>query len=46
MTAEILLARDGEACAEGELRYVFIGTGGGAKRPIPEQIRDRLASYA
>lgn len=45
MTAEILLARDRQACAEGELRYVFIEAGGGAKRPIPEALRDRLASY-
>jgi acyl-CoA thioester hydrolase len=46
MSAAIELARDGETAAEGELRYVFIETGGGAKQPIPAQIRDRLSSYA
>jgi acyl-CoA thioester hydrolase len=45
MTAELLLARDGEPCAEGELRYVFIESGGGSKAPIPEPIRDGLARY-
>ena len=45
MTAEILLARDGEPCAEGELRYVFIETGAGAKAPIPEPIRAGLSHY-
>jgi acyl-CoA thioesterase FadM len=37
--------RDGETAAEGELRYVFIESGGGAKQAIPDQIRDRLSSY-
>jgi acyl-CoA thioester hydrolase len=45
MTTEILLARDGEQAAEGELRHVFIESGGGAKQPIPEAIRDRLSAY-
>ena len=45
MTAEILLARDGEPCAEGELRYVFIESGAGAKAPIPESIRLGLSRY-
>ena len=46
MSAEILLARDGEPVAEGELRYVFVESGGGAKQPIPDQIRDRLSAYS
>ena len=45
MTAELLLARAGEACAEGELRYVFIETDGAEKAPIPEPIRAGLARY-
>jgi acyl-CoA thioester hydrolase len=45
MTAEILLARDGEPCAEGELRYVFIESGAAAKAPIPESIRAGLSRY-
>ena len=45
MTTEIELARDGEVAADGELRYVFIETGSGAKRPIPDAIRDRLLAY-
>ena len=45
MSAEIRLARDGEACAEGELRYVFVESGGGAKSAIPESIRAGLSRY-
>ena len=45
MMAEILLARDGEPVADGELRYVFVESGGGAKAPIPEPIRAGLARY-
>jgi len=46
MSAEILLARDGEPVAEGELRYVFVESGGGSTAPIPEAIRAGLARYA
>jgi acyl-CoA thioester hydrolase len=45
MSTGIELLRDGQTAAEGELRYVFIETGGGAKQPIPEAIRDRLSAY-
>jgi acyl-CoA thioester hydrolase len=45
MTTEIELARDGKVAADGELRYVFIETGGGAKQPIPDAIRNRLLAY-
>ena len=46
MQAAIELARDSETVIEGELRYVFIETGGGAKQPIPDSIRERLSAYA
>jgi acyl-CoA thioester hydrolase len=46
MATEIVLRRGDEVAAEGELRYVFIETGGGAKRPIPEPIRAGLVRYA
>ena len=45
MTTEILLATNGEPVAEGELRHVFVESGGGATRPIPEAIRSGLARY-
>lgn len=45
MTTEILLARDGEPVAEGELRHVFIESVGGATAPIPKTIRAGLARY-
>ena len=46
MTASLELVRDSDTAVEGELRYVFIETGGGAKQPIPEPIRERLSVYA
>jgi acyl-CoA thioester hydrolase len=45
MTTNLLLARDGEAVAEGELRHVFIESGGGSTAQIPEPIRAGLAQY-
>jgi len=36
----------GEPAAEGELRHVFIETGGGKTAGIPEPIRAGLARYA
>ncbi|HKH23619.1 MAG TPA: thioesterase family protein [Solirubrobacterales bacterium] len=45
MGVEIELVRADQTIAEGELRYVFIETGGGAKQPIPDPIRDRLSAY-
>ena len=45
MSADLLLVRDGETCAEGELRYVFVESGSGAKTPIPEPIRVGLSRY-
>jgi acyl-CoA thioester hydrolase len=45
MTTEIQLVRDREPVAEGELRHVFVESGGGATAPIPEAIRAGLARY-
>jgi acyl-CoA thioester hydrolase len=42
----IELVRDDQTMVEGELRYVFIETGGGAKQRIPDSIRERLSAYA
>ena len=39
MTTEIELSRGDETVVEGELRHVFIESGGGAPPPIPESIR-------
>jgi acyl-CoA thioester hydrolase len=46
MTTELAVEDGGEAAAVGELRHVFIETGGGAKQPIPDQLRDRLSAYS
>jgi acyl-CoA thioester hydrolase len=40
------LDRDGELCAEGENRYVFVGSGGQGKTPIPAALRQGLERYA
>jgi acyl-CoA thioesterase FadM len=41
---EVELARDVETVAQGELRYVFIESGGGAKQLLPDRIRDQLSA--
>jgi acyl-CoA thioester hydrolase len=46
MKTEVILARNGEPVAEGELRHVFVESGGGAKAPIPEPIRSGLEKYS
>ena len=46
MTIAIRLERNGDTVTEGELRYVFLEAGGGAKAPIPEAIRPGLEAYA
>jgi acyl-CoA thioester hydrolase len=46
MTTQIELVRGADTVIEGEVRHVFIETGGGGTQPIPESIRDRLAVYA
>ncbi|HEY6636336.1 MAG TPA: thioesterase family protein [Solirubrobacterales bacterium] len=45
MTTEILLVRHGETVVEGELRHVFVESGGGTTAPIPAPIRGGLARY-
>jgi acyl-CoA thioester hydrolase len=46
MTTELVIEDGGEPAAEGELRHVFIQTGGSATAPIPDRIRDGLSRYA
>lgn len=36
--------REGELCAEGSIRYVFIDVGSGRPTPIPESVRAALAT--
>ena len=40
------LVRDEQKVVEGELRHVFIESGGGETSPIPESIRAQLGEYA
>jgi len=46
MTTELVIEDGGEAAAEGQLRHVFIESGGGPTAPIPASIRAGLARYA
>jgi acyl-CoA thioester hydrolase len=46
MSTEVELVRGDETVVNGDLRHVFIETGGGPTAPIPEPIRDGLARYA
>jgi acyl-CoA thioester hydrolase len=46
MTTAIAIRRRDETVAEGDLRHVFIESGGGDTAPIPEAIRSGLARYA
>jgi acyl-CoA thioester hydrolase len=41
----ISLERDGEVCAEGENRYVFVESGGGGKAPIPDRLRKAMEPF-
>jgi acyl-CoA thioesterase FadM len=45
MTTQILLVRDGERVAAGELRHVFVESKGDSTARIPESIRAGLARY-
>jgi acyl-CoA thioester hydrolase len=45
MVVAISLERDGEVCAEGENRYVFIGSDGGGKTPVPERLRAAMQPF-
>jgi acyl-CoA thioester hydrolase len=46
MSTEIELVRGDERVVEGELRHVFIESGGGETAPIPDSIRAGLAPYS
>jgi acyl-CoA thioester hydrolase len=46
MQTEIVIVSDGRTVAEGDLRHVFIESGGGSKAPIPAPIRSGLERYA
>jgi acyl-CoA thioester hydrolase len=46
MTTELVIEDGGEPAAEGQLRHVFVESGGGPTAPIPDQIRDGLSRYA
>jgi acyl-CoA thioester hydrolase len=45
MITDIALMRDGERVVEGELRHVFIESGGGPPAPMPDSIRAGLSTY-
>ncbi len=42
----VVRAEDDAVLVEGELRHVFIDPASGAKKPIPEGVREALAPYA
>jgi acyl-CoA thioester hydrolase len=46
MTTALVLVRDGERVSEGEIRHVFVESGGGPKMSIPDRIRDQLERYS
>jgi acyl-CoA thioester hydrolase len=46
MTTALVLVRDHDRVAEGEIRHVFIEAGGGPKKTIPERIRGQLERYS
>jgi acyl-CoA thioester hydrolase len=45
MTTELVIEDGGEPAAEGQLRHVFIESGGGPPAPIPDSIRAGLSAY-
>ncbi len=46
MITEIAIEDGGEPAATGELRHVFVETGGTKTSPIPDRIREGLKRYA
>jgi acyl-CoA thioester hydrolase len=46
MTTELVIEDGGEPAAEGELRHVFVESGGGKPQPIPDPIRSGLAPHS
>jgi acyl-CoA thioester hydrolase len=45
VTTDLRVDHDGDPVAEGELRHVFVGSGGGKTAPIPGPIRSGLERY-
>jgi acyl-CoA thioester hydrolase len=45
MTTEMEVRRGATLIAEGQMRHVFVDTGSGAKRPIPDDVRRGLERY-
>src|SRR4051812_49828165 len=45
MTTELVIESGGEAALEGEVRHVFIESGGGAAQPVPDSIPDRPPAF-
>ena len=48
MTTQLTIVRaeDDATLVEGELRYVFVDPASGAKKPMPDDVREALAPYA
>jgi acyl-CoA thioester hydrolase len=46
ITTTLTAERDGTIATEGELRHVFVEPESGSKRPIPDDVRAALGSYA
>ena len=44
LVTEHRVLREGEPCAEGSVRYVFVATAGGRPTPIPDAVRSALES--
>jgi acyl-CoA thioester hydrolase len=45
ITTELVVERDGAPVAEGQLRHVFIESGGGSTAAMPDPVRAGLARY-
>jgi len=45
MVVAISLERDGEVCADGENRYVFVASDGSGKTPIPDRLRTAMEPF-
>lgn len=46
MVLALAVEREGETCATGSLRYVFIAADGGGKTSIPGPLREAMERYA
>lgn len=45
LTAITIDRSDGERCADGEIRHVFVDPKAGGKAPIPDAFREALGAY-